>query len=69
MESRKMVLMDLFAEQQWRWRHRQENHDHGGVQRKWGVNGESSMEAYTLPGIKQSMGTCCMTQGTETGAL
>ena len=34
-----------------------------------GTNGESNMETYTLPYVKQPMGICCMTQGTQTGAL
>ena len=33
-----------------------------------GVHGESNMETYTTY-VKQSMGICCMTQGTQTGAL
>ena len=34
------------------------------------MKGESSMEAYTLTYVtRQPMGTCCMTQGTQTGAL
>ena len=31
-------------------------------------NGESSMETYTLPYVKQPVGIC-MTQGAQTGAL
>ena len=34
------------------------------------MNGESSMEAYTLTHVnRQPMGICCTTQGTQTGAL
>ena len=34
------------------------------------INGENSMDAYTLTYVhRQPMGTCCMTQGTQTGAL
>ena len=34
------------------------------------MNGESSMEAYTLTFVNRwPMGICCMTQGTQTGAL
>ena len=35
-----------------------------------GANGDSSMETYKWPHIKQrASGICCMTQGTQTGAL
>ena len=30
MESRKMVLMNLFSGQQWRIRHREQTYGHGG---------------------------------------
>ena len=47
MESRKMVLLNPFAEQQWKHRHREET-----VDTLWegegGTNGESSMETYKL---------------------
>ena len=33
------------------------------------IYGESGMEAYTLTYVKQPMGICCMTQGTQTGLL
>ena len=35
MESRKMVLMNLFAEQQWRCRHREQTGEHRGGRRGW----------------------------------
>ena len=35
METRKMVLMNLFAEQQWRHRHREETFGHSGRSRGW----------------------------------
>ena len=34
MESRKIVLMNLFAGQQWRCRHREQTYGHGRVGRK-----------------------------------
>ena len=39
MESRKMVLMKLFAWQQWRYRHREQTYRHGevGGRRVWDV--------------------------------
>ena len=33
------------------------------------VGKESSMEAHTLPHVKQPVGICCVTQGLRTGAL
>ena len=50
-ESRKMVLMNLFAGQQWRHRHREQNYGHGGGA-AGGTNRESSLEIYTLWYIK-----------------
>ena len=35
MESRKKVLMNLFAEQQWRRRHREETCGDSGGRREW----------------------------------
>ena len=53
MESRKMVLMNLFAGQQWRHRHREQTYGPDkGEEGEGEMNGESSMEAYTLPYIK-----------------
>ena len=34
-----------------------------------GMYGESKMETYTLPYVKQPMGICCVTQGIQTSAL
>ena len=50
-ESRKMVLMNLFAGQQWRCRHWEQNCGHGGGA-EGGANTESSLETYTLWYIK-----------------
>ena len=48
-----MVLMNLFAGQQWRCRQREQTMDAGrGEEREGGTNGERSMEAYTLPFVK-----------------
>ena len=52
MESRKMVLMNLFAEQQWRCRHREQTCGHKR-EGDGGTNGECRMETYTLPHVKQ----------------
>ena len=62
-----MVPMNLFAGQQWRCRHREQTMDTGrGEEREGGTDGESSMEAYTLPFVKQPEEICSMTQGTQT---
>ena len=52
MESRKMVLINLFAGQQ--WRHTENRHtDKGqGEEGEGEINGENSMEAYKLPYVK-----------------
>ena len=45
MESRKMVLMNLYAEQQWRHRHSKQPYGQGyRGGRRGGMDGESSME-------------------------
>ena len=46
MESRKMVLMNLFAGQWWRHRHREQTYGHGRGNREGGMYGESYMETY-----------------------
>ena len=50
-----MVLTNLFAEQQWRCRHREQLMDKGGGEQGEGeMNGNSSMDAYTLTRVKQA---------------
>ena len=44
-----MVLMNLFAGLQWRRRHRKQTWTQAG---EGEMDGESSMEAYTLPYVK-----------------
>ena len=44
MESRKMVLMNLFARQQWINRHREQTYGHGGRGREDEMYGESNIE-------------------------
>ena len=46
MESRKMVLMNLFAGQQWRNRHRAQTYGHGERGGEGETYGESTMETY-----------------------
>ena len=68
MEPRKMALMNVFGGQQWRQRHKDQTYGHGqGEEGEGGKNGESSMEAYTLPYVKQIANGNL--QGTQTGAL
>ena len=52
MESRKMVLMNLCAWQQWRPRRREQTYGHGAEEGEGGTNGESSIETYTPPYAK-----------------
>ena len=33
------------------------------------MNGESNIETYTGPDVKEPMGICCMTQEAQTGTL
>ena len=51
MESRKMILMNLFAGQQWKCRHREWTWRHSGGGED-GINRESSMETCALPYVK-----------------
>ena len=47
MESRKIVLVNLFAGQQWRHRHREQIYRHGGRGAgEGGMYGESNMQTY-----------------------
>ena len=52
MESRKTALRNLLAGQEWRDRHREQTYGlEGGVGRKGWMNGENSMETYTLTDV------------------
>ena len=55
MESRNMVLMNLFAGKEWRCRCRGELVDTVG-QGENGMNGESSINIHALPCVKQIAG-------------
>ena len=46
MESRKMVLKNLFAGQQWRNRHREQTYRQGERGKEGEMYGESNMETY-----------------------
>ena len=48
MEYRKIVMMNLFAAQQWRCRHREQTYGHGGVvERRGWDEWRKYMETYT----------------------
>ena len=51
MESKRMALMNLFAGQQWRCRHREQTCGHRG-EGEDGTNSKSSIETYTSPHVK-----------------
>ena len=53
MESRKTVLMNLFAGRQWRYRHREQTYGHGMGEGEGGMCEDGNTEAYTLPYVKQ----------------
>ena len=58
-----MVLMNLFARQEQRLRHREQTYGHSGERRGW-ENRESSSETYTLPYVKHmASGKLYVTQG------
>ena len=61
----------MFAVQQWRQNIENTLMNKGGGEEGEGeIDGESSMDAYTLTYVNtELMGTCCMTQRTQTGAL
>ena len=53
MESRKIVLRNLFTGKQWRHRHREQTYGHGeGEEREGEMYAESNMESNTLPYVK-----------------
>jgi len=53
MESRKMVLMNLFSGQQWRRRYREQTYGHGGEGRREGVSCmERVTRKLTVPYVK-----------------
>ena len=64
-----MVLMSLFTGQQWRPRHRKQTYGHSGEGEE-GTKGESSLETYALPYIRQRAGGNLLhDSGSPTGAL
>ena len=68
MESRRMVLKNLFMGQQWRNRYREQTHGHGERGGEAEMYAKSNMETY-ITICKIDKGICCMAQETQTGAL
>ena len=70
MESRRMVLKNLFTGQQWRNRHRGYTYGHGERGGEGEMYGESITWKLTFPYVnRQPTGIFCMSQETQTGAL
>ena len=71
MESKKMVLKNLFTGQQWRNRHREQTYGHGEKGGEGEMYGKSNMGTYiTICNIDSRIqGMCCMAQETQTGDL
>ena len=55
MESRKMVLKDLFTGQQWRNRHSEQTYGHGERGEEGEMYGKSNMETYIQFSSVQSL--------------
>ena len=68
MESRKMVLKNLFTGQRWRSRHREQTYGHGEMGGEGDIYEKSNMETH-ITYVKQPTGIYCMAQETQTGAL
>ena len=69
MESRKMVLMNLQGSNGDADIENRLMDPGSGEDGESGMNGDRRVETYTLPYVKQIVGICCMTQGTQIGAL
>lgn len=69
MESRRTVLNEFIAEQQWRFCYRRDLWIEVGEKKGDSeINGEGSRDAYTLSYVnRQPMGIFSMTQRTQTG--
>ena len=65
MEARKMVLMNPFAGQEQRCRHREQT----SGQSRGKEGGKKVAWKHMLPYVKQLVGSCCITQGAQPGAL
>ena len=69
MESRRMLLKNLFTGQQWRNRHKEQTYGHGERGGEGEMYGKNNMETYTTICKIEPMGICCMARETQTGAL
>ena len=69
MESRKMVLKNLFIGQQWRNRHREQAYGHMQRGGEGEMYGKSSTEVYITICKIDSQLICCMAQETQVGVL
>ena len=70
MESRKIVLKNLFTGKQWRNRHREWTYGHGERGGEGEMYGKSNMETLHYHILNRSpTGICCVPQETQTGAL
>ena len=58
MESRKMAPKDLFAEQQWRNRHREQTYEHGERGGEGEMYGKSNMDTYIKIDIQREFAVC-----------
>ena len=68
MESRKTVLMNLFAGQQWKRRHREQACGRRVGEEEGGMNGESSRETY-ITICKVASRNLLYDSGAQVGAL
>ena len=62
MDSRKMVLMNLFARKEWRHKCREWTVDTVG-EAEGRTNGEGSIHIHTLSHVRQLVRSCCIKQG------
>ena len=58
MESRKMVLKNLFTGQQWRNRHREQTYGHGEREGEGEMCGKSNMDTYIKIDIQREFAVC-----------
>ena len=68
MESRKMVLMNLSAGQQWRQREREQTYAHMGWGKKERMGG-MERETWKHTHYRQPGGICCMARNSNWGSV
>ena len=69
MDSRKMVLINLFAGQQWRCRHREQIREHGQGRREEDKRRQQHGNTHTHQRMESSQWDLVVTQGARPGAL